>query len=707
MLSFPMGESSGAQVAGPPSTDSLDSLICAVADAPARVPPESGAYASPFAEGVEVGRYRLVHKLGRGGMGSVWEAAHRVTGKRVALKIVREGVALTPQLKRRFEQEARLVTAVGHPGVVEVHDIFEAPGGWPVLVMDVLSGETLGSWLGGGRRSLPEAASLLAEVVAIVSAAHRAGVVHRDLKPENIFICNSSHAPPRVRVLDFGIARLVKEPAVAPAEPLTETGTLLGTPQYMAPEQLLGERDVDERADVWALGAILYECLMGRRPIAGDNIGQVVHNLNEHGVPGLDPSEFPEAIVRAARAMLERDRRKRAADLSPVESILRRAARGELGAPRPWARIASKSLRAASLVVGAGVLCAVAFAVMATNRAAPQVSSAAATAAPSTHAPVTPPRELTMATVVARSSTTGRVLDVWQRSLSARMAGKIAFAVRFPGSNGLRGGERSVVSRLRTGQVDGAMLSSRALPSISASAAAMELPGVVDSWAKVDWVRGQLRETLQAGFAAEGYHLLSWHDEGCQRIMSRGRPVRRVLDLARRRIAAFDTDPFSNTLFSLVPGAVPVPLAESDVSVSLRDGSRLGVSAIVASAGEAERAGWVGSLEHVTMIPIACTSGAVVLARSTYERLPEEIRATVDDVSARAEEAAAPHARKEDTTASLRLARTLAPIDPSAAERREWQRLFASAASRFTQSGVPPSLAEQAMSLGKEIDALK
>lgn len=312
-----------------------------------------------------------------------------------------------------------------------------------------------------------------------------------------------------------------------------------------------------------------------------------------------------------------------------------------------------------------------------------------------------------MATIVAKSSTTGRVLDVWQRSLSARLAGKFAFGVRFPGSTGLRGGERSVVSRLRTGQVDGAMLSSRALPSISASVAAMELPGVVDSWAKVDWLRGQLRDKLQAGFALEGYHLLSWHDEGCQRIMSRGRPVRRVVDLAHRRIAASDTDPFSNVLFSLVPGAVPVPIAESDVSASLRDGSRLGVSAVVATAGEAERAGWIGSLEHVTMIPVACTSGAVVLGKHAYERLPEEIRATVDDVSARAEEAAAPHARKEDTAASLRLARTLTPIDPTAAERRDWQRLFASAASRFTQSGVPQSLAEQAISLGKEIDALR
>src|SRR5262249_30878070 len=142
---------------------------------------------------------------------------------------------------------------------------FEAPGGWPILVMDVLAGQTLGRWLATERRSPVDIAAVLSEVVAIVSAAHRAGVVHRDLKPENIFLCDPTSSPVRVRVLDFGIARLLGTEANTAHEPLTDTGTLLGTPQYMAPEQLVGERDVDERADVWALGVILYEALAGRR----------------------------------------------------------------------------------------------------------------------------------------------------------------------------------------------------------------------------------------------------------------------------------------------------------------------------------------------------------------------------------------------------------------------------------------------------------
>lgn len=701
-----MGESSGAEAAGSPPTDSVDSLICAVAAAPPRAL-DSGAFAAPFAFGTEIGRYRLIRRLGRGGMGSVWEAAHRVSGKHVALKIVREGVALTPQLRQRFEREARLVTTVGHPGVVDVHDIFEAPGGWPVLVMDVLSGETLGAWLERDRRSVRETTALLAEVVAIVSAAHRAGVVHRDLKPENIFLCDSSSPGPRVRVLDFGIARLMDSSVHSASETLTETGALLGTPPYMAPEQLLGERDVDDRADVWALGVILFECLEGRRPVAGDNVGQIVHNLKERGVPRLDGAVFPAAIVETVASMLEVDRRRRARDLGSVERILRRAARDELVGPARWRRLVPKSRPAAAIAwtIAALVLGGLGARALALRDDARPLPTALPV--PPAGASGAPAHELTLATVVPKSSPIGRVLDIWQRSLSVRMAGKLGISVRWPGTSGARAGERSVVSRLRTGQVDGAMLSSRALPSITPSAAALDLPGVVDSWSKVDWVREHLRDTLRGSFAAEGYHLLSWHDEGCQRFMSRARPVRRVSDLAHRRIATIDGDAFSPILYSLVPGAIPVSLAELDVSGSLRDTSRLGVTAVIASAGEAERSAWTSSLEHMTMIPVACTSGAVVLRSTAYESMPEELRATVDDLSARAEEAAAPHARQDDTASSLRLRKTLSPVDPGASERRDWQRLFSKAADQYAQRGVPQPLAEQVIALGREIDALE
>jgi TRAP-type C4-dicarboxylate transport system substrate-binding protein len=251
------------------------------------------------------------------------------------------------------------------------------------------------------------------------------------------------------------------------------------------------------------------------------------------------------------------------------------------------------------------------------------------------------------------------------------------------------------------------LLSARALPSIALAAGALELPGVIDTWTKVDWVRGHFRETLRADFGAEGYRLLSWHDEGCQRIMSRGHTVRRVADLAHRRLAAIETDPLSQAVYSFVPGAVPISLAEPDVSASLRDASRLGVSVVIGTSGEAERFGWTRSLEHVTMMPVACTSGAFLLRGSAYDRMPEEIRNLVDDVSARAEEAAAPRAREDDTGSSLRLARSLSPVEPTDAERREWQKFFLKSAPLYAQRGVPQTLVDRAIALGREIDALE
>ncbi len=153
----------------------------------------------------------------------------------------------------------------------------------PVMVMPLLEGETLAARLEReGPLTLTETLRHLLPVVAAVACAHRAGVVHRDLKPENIFLADE-HGGVSVKVLDFGIARLALEGA-DDGSIATGTGTLLGTPAYMAPEQGLGEGDLDQRVDVWALGVIFYECLSGLRPIEGDNVGQVIRNVLTQGI---------------------------------------------------------------------------------------------------------------------------------------------------------------------------------------------------------------------------------------------------------------------------------------------------------------------------------------------------------------------------------------------------------------------------------------
>jgi serine/threonine protein kinase len=201
-------------------------------------------------------------------MGVVWAATHTVTRRQVAIKLPRQSVL--PEVRRRFLREAQVVSAIEHPNVVRVHDAFELEDGTPIIVMDLLEGETLGALL-ERKRILPlsEVASVLLPVISAVGTAHEYGVVHRDLKPDNVFLSESG-GQTIVKVLDFGIAKLE---APEGEHQGTTTGWALGTPCYMAPEQGLGEKDIDHRVDVWAIGVMLYEALSGARPIEGDNVG--------------------------------------------------------------------------------------------------------------------------------------------------------------------------------------------------------------------------------------------------------------------------------------------------------------------------------------------------------------------------------------------------------------------------------------------------
>ena len=243
------------------------------------------------------GRYRLERCLGTGGMGAVWQAKHEVTGRRHALKFVTSRGAAPPELAKRFLREARAASTVDHPNVVHVADVFELDDGTPVMVMDLLEGETLAQCLSRERKlPLAEVADLMLPVISAVGTAHAYSVVHRDLKPDNIFLARTNGGRPRVFVLDFGIAKLTGDGVEADGT-LTQAGTLLGTPRYMSPEQSFGERDIDHRTDVWSIGVILYEALSGSRPVEGENIAQVVKRLLNDGITPIDALlDLPEDI---------------------------------------------------------------------------------------------------------------------------------------------------------------------------------------------------------------------------------------------------------------------------------------------------------------------------------------------------------------------------------------------------------------------------
>ena len=271
-------------------------------------------------------RYQLERLLGEGGMGAVWAATHTLTKKHVALKFLKGAASGNEQLLRRFLREARAASAVNHPNVLGVHDILQQPDGSPVMVLDLLNGKSLAEHLEEVRAmSVDELARVLVPVISAVGTAHAAGIVHRDLKPDNIFLHMRADGEMEPKVLDFGIAKLnAKEGEAAETAHLTQTGAMLGTPFYMSPEQVFGERDIDQRADVWAMGVIIYECLSGRRPVDGENYGQLFRAITMGYITPLEQvaPQLPADITRLVGRMLQGDKKQRPADLREPYEVL-------------------------------------------------------------------------------------------------------------------------------------------------------------------------------------------------------------------------------------------------------------------------------------------------------------------------------------------------------------------------------------------------
>ncbi len=214
------------------------------------------------------GKYRLERLMGEGGMGSVWRAHNEALDMAVAIKVIRhrEGAA---EAERRLLQEARAAAKLEHPAIVRVFDFGESELGEPFIVMELLYGESLGEHLArSGRLSAAEAVRLLLPVASGLAAAHAKGVVHRDLKPDNVVLVRRDDGAIAPKIVDFGIAKLPNDDQ---RDTLTALGTVLGSPDYMSPEQAKGQSDVDARSDVWSLAVVLYELVTGQRPFGGPN----------------------------------------------------------------------------------------------------------------------------------------------------------------------------------------------------------------------------------------------------------------------------------------------------------------------------------------------------------------------------------------------------------------------------------------------------
>jgi serine/threonine-protein kinase len=259
-------------------------------------------------------------------MGEVFAARHLLTGRQVALKVVRPD-GRSEGRTGRFVREARIAGALRHPNVVEVLDAFEDDDGAAVLVMELLVGETLAAHQARtGAVSLEVAASILVPVARALLAAHHAGVVHRDLKPENIFLTPGDGGSCVPKVLDFGIAKVLDWTPLAEGidGQATNTGAIVGTPYYMAFEQAMSEKDVDCRADIWSLGVIFFEMLAGRRPLEFDTLGQMYAAFLKGSMPKVREAfpDLPERVAEVLERCLVIERRGRLAGLeSFIEAV--------------------------------------------------------------------------------------------------------------------------------------------------------------------------------------------------------------------------------------------------------------------------------------------------------------------------------------------------------------------------------------------------
>jgi serine/threonine-protein kinase len=264
-------------------------------------PGDIGDEAQPgLRPGTRLGKYEIVRLLGAGGMGAVYEAAHTEIGKRVAIKVLSPTIVALPGARARFLREAQLTSRVRHPNIVDVTDM-GSDAGQTYLVMEFLRGEDLGQLLGrAGPFPAQQLTDIMLPVCSAVVEAHKAGVTHRDLKPQNIFLAVGPHTT-QPKVLDFGIS---KGTDIVGAETLTGTGTVIGTPFYLAPEQIVDARTAGPASDQYALGVIMYECLTGHRPFEAENLYVVFQAIvGGHPVP---PSQRRPGIPAALEAVVLR-----------------------------------------------------------------------------------------------------------------------------------------------------------------------------------------------------------------------------------------------------------------------------------------------------------------------------------------------------------------------------------------------------------------
>ena len=280
------------------------------------------------------GRYRIEKKLGEGGMGVVFLGRHTIIEKPVAIKVLKRAVARDHSVVKRFVQEAKAASRIGHPNIVDVTDFGTTPDGMTYSVMEFVEGKTLSAVIKAeGPMPVTRALPIVGQLAKALGAAHDKGIVHRDLKPENIFVISRDGRKDFVKIVDFGIAKVMPIEGQSRDGPrLTRAGSVFGTPEYMAPEQAAGRGDTDRRVDIYALGTILYEMLVGRVPHKGEStVRTLAMQMLDPIVPPREANpkaEISADLERVIMTALAKKREERYSTMADFLADLERVAGG-------------------------------------------------------------------------------------------------------------------------------------------------------------------------------------------------------------------------------------------------------------------------------------------------------------------------------------------------------------------------------------------
>jgi serine/threonine-protein kinase len=291
----------------------------------------------PAVIGRTVGSYRVTELLGEGGMGAVYRAVHVALGRKAAVKVLLEELSHNKDVVARFFNEARAATTINHPGIVSVFDFGYADDGCAYIIMEHLDGESLGDRRRRvGRLPVAEVLTIGRQVAGALGAAHKQGIVHRDLKPDNVMMVPDPDVlgGERAKILDFGIAKLLDRESDTLPGVETKSGRILGTPAYMAPEQCRGAGKVDARADIYALGCVIYALVCGHPPFVAEGTGELIaaHLTAPPPPPRTIVPDLPQAVEDVVLRLLAKRPEDRYATMAEVVEALEAASAGKLPA---------------------------------------------------------------------------------------------------------------------------------------------------------------------------------------------------------------------------------------------------------------------------------------------------------------------------------------------------------------------------------------